>query len=229
MTAHEVLTVSDLGLIDYEEALALQRSFREARLEGRVSDRVLLLEHPPTITFGRRSRPEELLASRELLESQGVHLAEVERGGKITYHGPGQLVGYPIVGLRELGISVPRYVSTLEQAMIDYLGSLGLEAARRKGFPGVWVKGRKIGAVGVHLKRWVSIHGFALNIAPDLAAFQAIVPCGINDAEVTSVAAELGGSPSIGDAKRAVAESLRAGLGYARLEWRPVEAGALTP
>ena len=228
MTTHEVLTVSDLGLAGYEEALALQRSLREARIEGRVSDSVLLLEHPPTITFGRRSRPEELLASRKVLESQGVHLAEVERGGKITYHGPGQLVGYPIVSLRDLGISVPRYVFVLEQAMIDYLEAVGLEASRRKGFPGVWVKGRKIGAVGVHLKRWVSIHGFALNVAPDLGPFQAIVPCGIDDAEVTSVAAELGQVLSIGDAKLAVADSLRVRLGHVRLEWRPIEAGALT-
>jgi lipoate-protein ligase B len=223
-----VLTVSDLGLVGYEEALALQHSLREARIEGRVSDSVLLLEHPPTITFGRRSRPEELLASREVLESQGVHLADVERGGKITYHGPGQLVGYPIVSLRELGISVPRYVFVLEQAMIDYLEAVGLEVARRKGSPGVWVKGRKIGSVGVHLKRWVSIHGFALNVAPDLGAFQAIVPCGIDAGEITSVAAELGQVLSIDDAKLAVAESLRVRLGHARLEWRPVEAGALT-
>ena len=229
MTARQALRVSDLGLIAYEEALDLQRSLREARIDGRAPDILLVLEHPPTITLGRRSRPEELLASREVLESQGVHVAEVERGGKITYHGPGQLVVYPILGLRELGLSVPRYVSILEQAMIDWLGTLGLEAARRKGLPGVWVNGRKIGAVGVHLKRWVGIHGFALNVDPDLGAFQAIVPCGIDDADVTSVAAELGAAPSLADAKLAVAESLRAGLGYARLDWRAVEAGALTP
>ena len=168
MTARQALRVSDLGLIAYEEALDLQRSLREARIDGRAPDILLVLEHPPTITLGRRSRPEELLASREVLESQGVHVAEAERGGKITYHGPGQLVVYPILGLRELGLSVPRYVSILEQAMIDWLGTLGLEAARRKGLPGVWVNGRKIGAVGVHLKRWVGIHGFALNVDPDL-------------------------------------------------------------
>jgi lipoate-protein ligase B len=220
VTLREALSISDLGLIDYEEALDLQRSLREARLDGRAPDTLLLLEHPPTITLGRRSRPEDLLVSQEQLESQGVHVAEIERGGKITYHGPGQLVAYPILGLRELDLSVPRYVSTLEQAMIDWLATLGIEATRRKGFPGVWVNGRKIGAVGVHLKRWVSIHGIALNVNPDLGAFQAIVPCGIDGVEVTSVAAELGGSWSVADAKVAVAESLRAGLGYARLDWR---------
>ena len=208
------LIVRDLGLIDYGEALALQRDLRERRLAGRASDTLLLLEHPPTLTLGRRSAAEELRAPPEALQAQGFQVHEIERGGRTTYHGPGQLVGYPIVSLRELGLGVPQFVGLLEQCVIDFLGEVGLRAERRQGFPGVWVGGRKIGAIGVHLKRWVSIHGFALNLCPDLAHFEAIVPCGIPDAEVTSVEAELGRCPPMAEAKRSMGEHFRRLFGY---------------
>ncbi|MEE9285784.1 MAG: lipoyl(octanoyl) transferase LipB, partial [Dehalococcoidia bacterium] len=194
---------------------------REARLSGRAPDTLLLLEHPPTITFGRRSGAGEMLMPREELVRQGFEFHEIERGGKATYHGPGQLVGYPIVSLRELGLDVPRFVRLLEQTLMDYLAGVGLSAQRRPGFPGVWVGGRKIGAVGVHLKRWVSIHGFALNLCPDLKHFEAIVPCGIEDAEVTSVEAQQGRSRRWGGmavAKEGVAKSFSRAFGYERID-----------
>ena len=214
-----VLRVSDLGLVDYGDTLALQRTLREARIAGQAPDTLLLLEHPPTITLGRSSGPGELLRPQELLEEQGFRVYEVERGGRITYHGPGQLVGYPIIHIRELGIDVPRHISVLEQLLIDFLAALGLQSERRPGFPGVWTGGRKIAAVGVHFRRGVSMHGFALNLRPELAPFDAIVPCGIAGVQVTSVEAELGRCPSVAESKRAIAERFRELFGYSGVEW----------
>lgn len=214
-----LLRITDLGLMAYGEALTLQHALREERLAGRIPDTLLLVEHPPTVTLGRRSQPEELLLDRGALAAMGYGVFEVERGGKATYHGPGQIVGYPIVSVREAGLSVPRYVGLLEQTVIDYLAGLGLKAERRPGYPGVWVRGRKIAAVGVHLKRWVSMHGFALNLAPDLSRFQAIVPCGIAGAEVTSVLAELGEAPPMAEAKGAIAQTFERLFGYERVQW----------
>jgi len=213
------LHVRDLGLIDYGEALALQRDLRERRLAGEARDTLLLLEHPPTFTLGRRSTGEDFLAAPELLRERGFAVYAVERGGRTTYHGPGQLVGYPIVDVRALGFSLPQFVHALEQCLLDYLAELGIQAGRRTGYPGVWAGRRKIGAIGVHLKRWVSIHGFALNLRPDLAHFDAIVPCGIPDARATSVLAKLGGCPSMASAKTSVAERFRQVLGYEALCW----------
>ena len=209
----------DLGLVDYGEALAFQRDLREQRLEGRAPDTLVLLEHPPTFTIGRRSDDGEFVTPRPALEAQGFAIHEVERGGRTTYHGPGQLVGYPIVSLRELGLTVPGYVSLLEDCLIGLLGGLGLSAERRPGYPGVWVHGRKVAAVGVHLKRWVSMHGFALNVRPDLSHFAAITPCGITDAEVTSVYLELGEAPPMELVKRRIGDELSARLGYEAMEW----------
>ena len=213
------LRAVDLGLAGYGETLELQRRLREARLEGQASDVLLLVEHAPTVTLGRRAEPGELLISPEELANRGFQVHRIERGGKATYHGPGQLVGYPIVSLRDLKLSVPAFVRGLEGALIAYLGELCLDAERRDDYPGVWVRGRKIAAVGVHLKRWVSIHGFALNLDPDLGHFETIIPCGIDGAEVTSVARELGWAPEMGTAKAAVVRCLTIALGFDGWEW----------
>ncbi len=217
------LSVCDLGLVDYAEALALQRALRERRIEGSVGDTLLLLEHPPTITLGRRTAHDDLLVDREGLRRLGFAVAEVERGGRATYHGPGQVVGYAIVSLKERGLSVPSFVALLEQTGIDYLAELGIEAGRREGFNGVWTNGRKIGAIGVHLRRWVSLHGFALNVDPDLRHYDAIVPCGITDAEATSVRREIGSAPPMSEAKRGVAAALSYAFGYAGVDWVGIE------
>lgn len=207
------LVVYDLGLVEYEDGLVLQKAFALAR-RGRLNrDVLLLVEHPPVLTLGRGARPENVRVSRQLLEQLGVGLHQTDRGGDVTYHGPGQVVGYPIVDLTPDRCDVRRYVHDIEETMIGALGEFGLKAGRIEGWSGVWVgeKGRdarKIGALGVHLSRWVTTHGFALNIAPNLAHFDLIVPCGIREAGVTSVERELGRAPSISTAKEALARNL---------------------
>lgn len=184
--------VLDLGLRDYAEALSFQRDLAAARLAGRVAHDVLLLvEHPPVITLGRSSKAAHLLASPEALASRGVALHEVERGGDVTFHGPGQLVGYPIVDLTGHKQDLHWYLRQVEEVLIQAVGTLGLHAERNPGKTGVWTGGRKLASIGVHARQWVTWHGFALNVTTDLAYFDLMVPCGIADVTMTSVAAEL--------------------------------------
>lgn len=183
----KTLEVVQAGTVPYEEALAWQRELAEDRITGRLShDVLLLLEHPPVVTLGRNSRPEHLL------QPAGIEVFEVERGGDVTYHGPGQLVGYPILDLRAYKQDLHWYLRTLEQTLIDALGILGIPAERNPGLTGVWTRGRKIASIGIHVKQWVTWHGFALNVATDLADFQRIVPCGIPGVVMTSVQRERG-------------------------------------
>jgi lipoyl(octanoyl) transferase len=185
-----------LGRVGYESALELQQQLLEARQEGRRPDTLLLLEHPPTFTFGARARPEHLLVPSEELEWRGVSLHPTRRGGDITYHGPGQLVGYPIFALSHQGRDVHRYVRNLEEALIRTLSALGIASGRSPGQTGVWVGDEKIAAIGVEVRRWVARHGFALNVTTDLSHFDWIVPCGIADKGVTSVEKVLGKAPA---------------------------------
>jgi len=182
------LEVIQAGTVPYREALAWQRALAEDRIAGRLShDVLLLLEHPPVVTLGRNSH------SEHLLQAEGIDVLEVERGGDVTFHGPGQLVGYPILDLGDYKKDLHWYLRTLEQALIDALAILHIPAERRPGFTGVWTRGRKIGSIGVHVKQWVTWHGFALNVTTDLAHFDRIVPCGIQGVEMTSVERERGG------------------------------------
>lgn len=186
------LLVADLGVMPYADALALQREAARARLSGAIADDLLLLvEHPPVITLGRSARAGNLLASPDLLAARGVELFEVERGGDITFHGPGQLVGYPIVDLTQHREDLHWYLRQLEEVMIRSLSACGILAARNPGKTGVWVAGRKIASIGVHARQWVTWHGFALNVTTDLSYFDLIVPCGIHDVTMTSVEREL--------------------------------------
>jgi lipoyl(octanoyl) transferase len=190
------LLVERLGLVPYADALELQRRVARARIAGDVSEDVLLLvEHPPVITLGRSAKAGHLLASPELLSARGVELFEVERGGDVTFHGPGQLVGYPIVDLKRHKRDLHWYLRQVEQALIDALAVLGLPAERNPGLTGVWTSGRKIASIGVHARDWVTWHGFALNVTTDLASFDLMVPCGIQAVTMTSVDREL---PEIG-------------------------------
>jgi len=173
--------------VDYGRALVLQQELVEARKHGRIPDQLVLLEHPHTLTLGRNGRHEHLLAAPEVLERGGIAFHEINRGGDITYHGPGQIVGYPILDLREWKRDVTAYVRALEQTLIDALGGFGIRSSRLAGLTGVWVGGRKIAAIGVHISRWVTSHGFALNVNTDLSYFQYIVPCGLSR-PVTSMA-----------------------------------------
>src|SRR6202162_2981401 len=159
----------DLGLLSYGNALAIQKEFVEQRKQQLIPDQLLLVEHPHVITQGRNGHAENLLASREILERAGIAFELTDRGGDITYHGPGQIVGYPIFDLREWKRDVVAYVRALEQVMIDALGEFGIEARRLDGCTGVWVHGKKVAAIGVHISRWVTSHGFALNHTTDLS------------------------------------------------------------
>src|SRR5438876_12143173 len=179
------LEILAAGTVPYEEALAWQRQLAEDRIAGRLShDVLLLLEHPPVVTLGRNSHAEHLL------QAEGIDVFEVERGGDVTFHGPGQLVGYPILDLGAYRKDLHWYLRTLEQALIDALAILDSPAERRPGFTGVWTRGRKIASIGVHVKQWVTWHGFALNVTTDLTHFDRIVPCGIQGVEMTSVERE---------------------------------------
>ena len=201
------LRVKHLGRIEYGRALELQQRLAADRKQGLVPDHLLLLEHPHVITLGRNGHMENLLASAEVLDRAGIAFYPSDRGGDVTYHGPGQLVGYPILDLREWKRDVGAYVRTLEQIIIDTLADYGIAAGRIPKLTGVWVGERpveqKIAAIGVHISRWVTTHGFALNVCPDLSYFQYIIPCGLTR-PVTSMAA-LGVRASVDEVARRLA------------------------
>jgi lipoyl(octanoyl) transferase len=180
--------VQELGRIDYASALDLQQRLVAERKLGEGADHLLLLEHPHVITMGRNGHETNLLASEEILRRAGISFFPTDRGGDVTYHGPGQLVGYPILDLRDWKRDVGAYVRGIEQTIIDTLANYGITAARIPKLTGVWVGERKIAAIGVHLSRWVTSHGFALNVSTDLSYFQYIVPCGLTK-PVTSMTA----------------------------------------
>jgi lipoyl(octanoyl) transferase len=186
------LLVRDLGTMPYAEALALQRAAARARIAGEIDeDLLLLVEHPPVVTLGRSTKERHLLASPALLAARGVELFEVERGGDVTFHGPGQLVGYPIVDLKRHKQDLHWYLRQVEEALIRAVAPLGIVAERNPGLTGVWTSGRKLASIGVHARDWVTWHGFALNVTTDLGYFDLMVPCGIEAVEMTSVSREL--------------------------------------
>lgn len=191
--ARKTADVRRLGLVPYREAWELQRRLVAERASGEIADTLLLLTHPPVITLGRGGHAEHLVASPGQLAARGVEFVETDRGGDITFHGPGQIVGYAIVDLGPRGRDLHRYLRDVEETLIRALATFGIEAARSPGLTGVWVGDAKIGAIGIRVARWIAHHGFALNVDTDLSFFDLIVPCGIEDKRVTSMAALLGG------------------------------------
>jgi len=192
----ESLTAAWLGRIPYREAWALQKQLAARRADGLIGDRLLLLEHPAVLTLGRHAEDRHVLAGPDELERRGIEVIRVERGGEVTYHGPGQLVAYPIIGLAERGLMLRPLVRALEASMEEACAAFGVSATRRDGHPGAWIDPdgplpRKIGALGVRVERGVTYHGIALNVAPDLADFDLIDPCGMPGLVSTSIAAEL--------------------------------------
>jgi len=175
------LEVLDLGRMRYAEACALQQRLVEERKRGQGTDTLLFVEHPHVVTMGRNGKQHNVLASDEILARSGIEYFETDRGGDVTYHGPGQLVGYAILDLREWKRDVHAYFSGVEQCLIGALGAFGIAAQRipERGYEGVWVKGEKIAAIGIHIGRWITSHGFALNVETDLSYFKYIVPCGL--------------------------------------------------
>lgn len=202
-----VLEVRSLGLMPYGTALETQRALVAARQAGEARDQLLLLEHPPVITVGvsGRNHRDHVLASSAELRDRGIDLRDVPRGGDVTYHGPGQLVGYAIIDLKPDRCDVHRYVRDLEEVLIRTAASFGVVAGRVAGLTGVWVGNDKLAAIGVRLSRWVTSHGFALNVAPDLDQFRLIVPCGLTGRGVTSLKQLIGSVPSGPDLEAVVA------------------------
>ena len=187
------LNVSNLGLQPYDSVLELQHRMVAARREGRAGDTLLLLQHPPVITLGRRGNEDNILDSREWLEEKGIRVHRVERGGDVTYHGPGQLVGYPIMDLTQHRTDIGWFMHSLEEVLIRTLADFGIVASTLPGTIGVWLDERtKIASLGVRIENWIAYHGFALNVAQDVSTFQLIVPCGLTDTEITSMERVLG-------------------------------------
>ena len=192
MAERELWTVP-LGQLGYVEVLELQRSLARERISGAIpQDLLLLVEHPPVVTLGRSSKQKHLVASPEFLQGKGVELFEVERGGDVTFHGPGQLVGYPIIDLKRHRQDLHWYLRKIEEALINALADYGVPGERNTAYTGVWTRGKKIASIGVHARDWVTWHGFALNVTTDLSYFDLIVPCGIDGVVMTSLARELG-------------------------------------
>ena len=208
----------DLGRMRYAEAMELQQAVVEQRKRGEIPDQLLIVEHPHVVTMGRNGHSENLLASPELLERAGIDFHHTDRGGDVTYHGPGQIVGYPIVDLREWKRDVSAYLRALEQVLIETLDEFGIAAGRMLGATGVWVDGAKAAAMGVHISRWVTSHGFALNVDPDLDYFRYIVPCGLRQ-PVTSMRA-LGCSAGREEVTAAIAGAFARVFGRAIMEKR---------
>lgn len=204
------LVIQHLDRVSYGGALELQLKLRQARMEDRLPDTVLLLEHPDVITFGRSSKPEHALLSDEALRSAGYDVHHINRGGDVTYHGPGQLVGYLILDLSKHGADVHRYLRQVEAVLIDTLADFGIAACRREGYSGVWLdERRKIASIGVGLRRWTTMHGFALNVCCDLARFDPVIACGLRGVEMTSMREVLGREIDLGTVRPRVEAHLR--------------------
>lgn len=204
----------DLGLIDYTEALALQEELVSKRWKEEIDDTLLMLEHPPVFTLGRGGNPQNVL------QPGAVPVHRVGRGGDVTFHGPGQLVGYPIIHLAAHGRDVHAYLRGLEKVLIAMLARYGIAARQQTGLTGVWVGEQKIASIGVGVRRWVTYHGFALNVAPNLAFFRDIVPCGLAGVRMTSMAAILSQSITVGEIKPLVAEIFARFFGYEDCIWQ---------
>jgi lipoyl(octanoyl) transferase len=225
MAERGTLAVAELGTVEYPRALEMQNALVTARLADQIGDTLLLLEHPHIFTLGRGA--DERFITRT---HPGVPVLRVSRGGQVTYHGPGQLVGYPILKLEGAARDVGKYLRALEQAMIAALGKCGIPAARRAGLTGVWAGPRKVASIGVGIRRWVTYHGFALNVTTDLSWFDAIVPCGIEGCEMTSVARLGGAAAGVAEFSAIQREAFREVFGYQAISiaapadlWRRVD------
>jgi len=202
------------GFLEYAEAHALQQRLQEEQIAGRRGATVLFVEHPPTITIGRRGKNDEVTAPHAVLRARGVAVHETDRGGQVTYHGPGQIVAYPLIPLQELGLGLHEYMRAMEEAVIETIGAWGLSGYRISSMTGVWVGKEKICAMGIRVRRWWAMHGLALNVAPDLNHFGLIIPCGIRDRGVTSMEVLLGTScPEVSRVEEVLADRLGPNLG----------------
>lgn len=210
------LQIRDCGLVDYAETLQLQHRLCRQRQQDEIPNTALIVEHPAVITLGARQSLNKLRISRDVLETRHIDIVEIRRGGGATAHNPGQLVCYPIVHLQQLGLGISEYIRTLEAIGIELLSNLGVQSTRQKGAPGLWIGERKIASVGVRVSKFVTYHGIAINIRNDLSIFDSIVPCGLDNVEMTSVQKEIGSDHSMNQAKTDLAKLLARHLGADR-------------
>jgi lipoic acid synthetase len=227
-TKNSSLHIIDCGLADYRDVLQQQHLLCKERQQGKIPDTILITEHLPVITLGARQNANKLRTNYESLKEQGIDVVDVRRGGGTTAHNPGQLVFYPILYLPDLGLDISDYIRKLEDIGIKLLEQLGVTTKRRKGFPGLWVKNRKIASIGVRVSKFVTYHGMAINIQNDLSIFDYIIPCGLDEVEITSVLNETGIRYSMNEVKKRLSQILKSHLSRRRLpEWlkRPLPAG----
>ncbi len=219
----KILYYSDLGLIDYRKAWDLQKDIFAKRLKNEVYDTFFLLEHPNTYTLGKVADKKNLISSKDFLIEHNINVLEIDRGGDITYHGPGQIVGYPIIDLKNWRKDTHLYLRLLEEVIIKTCNDFGLKAGRKKGLTGVWIKERKICAIGIKINRWITMHGFAFNVNTDLSLFKGIIPCGIKDKEVTSLAEELNKKFDIQEVKEVLKNNFIELFNYSSVKIKPKE------
>jgi lipoyl(octanoyl) transferase len=198
---NKILTYCDLGFIDYKEAWDLQQVIHSKRVVGEIEDTFFLLEHPNTYTLGKTAQKENLIGTEDYLKQNQISVYDIDRGGDITYHGPGQIVGYPIINLNNWYKDTHKYLRALEEVIIKTCGDYGLECGRNEKHTGVWIGDRKIAAIGIKVSRWITMHGFAFNVNTDLSLFNGIIPCGIQDKSVTSLSNELKKETDINEVK----------------------------
>jgi len=208
------LTYCDLGLIDYKEAWDLQKSIFNLRVKGDIPDTLFLLEHPHTYTLGKVARKNNLIGNEDFLRKNNISVYDIDRGGDITYHGPGQIVGYPIINLEEWKKDTHKYLRALEEVIMKSCIEYGLAPCRDSKYTGVWIGEKKIAAIGIKVSRWITMHGFAFNVNTNLNMFKGIIPCGINDKDVTSLKNELGREISIDEVKNSLLKNFKEVFDY---------------
>ncbi len=214
MTSPKLLSYINANEITFSDAWKLQQTIFDKRKSGAIDDTLILLEHPHTYTLGKTAKREHLIYNEKQLEEQGISVFDIDRGGDITYHGPGQIVGYPIIDLNNWKKDTHLYLRELEQVLIDMLKEYGIESGRKEGLTGVWIEDRKIAAIGIKISSWITMHGFAVNINTDLGLFSGIIPCGIRDKKVTSLAKELNAEVVIGEVKTKIVNQFMNHFGY---------------
>jgi len=214
---NKILTYCDLGFIDYQEAWDLQKEIFSRRVSGEVEDFLLLLEHPNTYTLGKTAHKENLKGSEDYLKENQISVYDIDRGGDITYHGPGQIVGYPIIDLNNWFKDTHKYLRALEEVIIKTCTEYNLDCERNSKHTGVWIENRKIAAIGIKVSRWITMHGFAFNVNTNLDLFNGIIPCGIQDKSVTSLSKELNRAIEIQEVKEKLLANFKDVFGYAKI------------
>lgn len=213
-----ILNYCNIDVIDYKEAWELQKEVLDARYQNKIEDTLFLLEHNNTYTLGKIADKNNLIGSKDFLKKNKISVYDIDRGGDITYHGPGQIVGYPIINLNDWYKDTHKYLRALEEVIILTCDQYGLKAERNSKYTGVWIDNRKIAAIGIKVKRWITMHGFAFNVDPDLSLFNGIIPCGINDKEVTSLRKEIGNKINISEVKENVLSNFKKVFEYKEIK-----------